>query len=717
MRLPVMRAAKRNLAAIGLGLLCLAASGFARAAEIPIEAAQRLAAGEAVDLIVEYAAPELEQAAASRRQHLPRRIEDDALLAERARQYAELKRRVDDRRSPGVEHLADYSHLPLAFKRFRSAQALLAYARRPEVRAIHLDGQLRRVLAQSLPLIAQPAAAAVGNDGTGTTVAVADDGIDYTRSEFGCTAPGVPASCRVSVSLSFGSGSSSNVHGTNVSAVALGTAPGSRIAMLNVFSGDFASSSTVIMAINWAIANRSTHNIVALNLSLGDGVRYTSSCSKNNPYVTPVANARNAGITVVASAGNEAYTDGLAKPACTPGVVSVGAVYDTNVGGLVWGSNLCTDTTTAADKVTCFSNSAGFLTLLAPGALITAGGATIGGTSQAAPHVAGAVAVLRAGYPAESLDESLVRLTGNGVSVADPRNGLVKPRLDLAAALRPANDRFAGRFTLAGNTGSAIGQNRLATAETGEPWHAGVGSGHSVWWRWVAPSAGQFSLDTRGSAFDTVLAVYTGNELGGLQQVAANDNGAGGGSAVLFQAQAGVEYQIAIDGNGSAVGDLSLHWTLTPGATANLWVSLDGPSAGIAGGRAAYTASVGNGGPQTATGVTVNVTLPANASVVALPTGCTQTGATLNCLLGDLASGAASSVAFEIAWSDLEGPASLAISAASDLPDSAPADNATTRAVSVLAANDADVPTLPEWAAIVLGLLLFGSGTRRWSAA
>ncbi len=41
----------------------------------------------------------------------------------------------------------------------------------------------------------------------------------------------------------------------------------------------------------------------------------------------------------------------------------------------------CSDPTTAADKVACFSNGGSLVTLLAPGAMITAGGYTMGGTS------------------------------------------------------------------------------------------------------------------------------------------------------------------------------------------------------------------------------------------------------------------------------------------------------------------------------------------------
>jgi hypothetical protein len=109
-------------------------------------------------------------------------------------------------------------------------------------------------------------------------------------------------------------------------------------------------------------------------------------------------------------------------------------VYDGNIGGV--GFSICTDATTAADKVTCFSNSASYLTVLAPGAQITAGGSTMFGTSQATPHIAGAAAVLRAPsqFRGEAVDETIARMTSTGVNVLDPRNGLTTPRIDLLAA-------------------------------------------------------------------------------------------------------------------------------------------------------------------------------------------------------------------------------------------------------------------------------------------
>ncbi|RNC69008.1 MAG: peptidase S8 [Desulfuromonadales bacterium] len=338
------------------------------------------------------------------------------------------------------ELVTDYSHLPMLFTRVRSVRALDRLLAVPGIQAVYENRVIRPHLAQSLPLIGQPPLPPIGRSGGGTTVAVVDTGVNYTLPAFGsCTAPGVPAGCRVAASVDLAANDNAMDdygHGTNVSGIVVGVAPDARVAVLDIFNADGTSSDAlVISGINWAIANRATYNIVAINLSLGDGSRNTSACSSKftNPYVTPIKNAKNAGIVTVASAGNEGYSDALSRPACTPDAVSVGAVYDSNVGGIQW--SVCTDASSTADKVPCMSNTASFLDMLAPGAFITAAGSSLGGTSQAAPHVSGAVAVLKAEYPTETPDQLITRLTSKGKPVTDQRTGGVFPRLDLLAAL------------------------------------------------------------------------------------------------------------------------------------------------------------------------------------------------------------------------------------------------------------------------------------------
>lgn len=687
----------------------------------PDEAVQALDKGQSVDLIVEYESSAIDREMSARRKASDR-FDTDATTQLRATRYADLKARAHASLSAtDISPLADYSHLPLSFKRVRTATALQSLLAQPQVKAVYLNKAFHRVATANLNLVAQPAASAVGYNGAGSTVAVLDDGIDYTNAAFGgCTAPGTPASCLVSVSRNFGTGSTDTSHGTNVSAIVVGMAPAAKVAMLNVFSGTSAYSADILSALNWAFKYRSTYNIVAINMSLGDGSQNTSPCSSNNPYLTPVANARTAGITVVAAAGNDAYSNAISMPACTPGVVSVGAVYADSYGGFTWGNNLCTDYSPVADKVACFSDSASFLTLWAPGAMITAGGVTEGGTSQASPHVAGAVAVLRAAFPNDSLSTTQARLTTSRTQITDTRNGQIKPRLDLEAAARPANDNLANRATLSGNSGTSTGTNRLATQESGEPLQDSRAGGHTVWWKWVAPASGQVSLDTHGSNFDTLLSVSSGTTIASLHTIASNDDDGSSGhtSGLLFEATAGAEYAIAVDGINGAQGDITLNWTLNTAAQANLAVNgITGPGSPMLGNAVTYTISVSNSGPQSATQVVAHVALPSGVSLLASTAACQGSVGTVNCPLGTMGNGATASFDITVLW-NAGGTQGLGVSVSSDLPDSQTSNNSTTLNVSsTLDTNAADAPTLPEWATMALAsLMLFvmarGQGQR-----
>jgi subtilisin family serine protease len=331
-----------------------------------------------------------------------------------------------------------YSHLPAMHVQVDSDEALAALAADPRVVRIvpNETVELMETVPSNLALINQPTAAAAGKVGAGTTVAVLDTGTDYKRAPFNCTAAGA-AGCKVVYAQDFAPDDGvldANGHGTNVSGIVLAVAPGAQIAALDVFNGDSGWTSDILAAINWTIQNRAKYNIVALNLSLGGG-SFMSTCATDALSVG-ITGARNAGILAAVASGNGGLTNAMSSPACSPAAVSVGAVHAANLGGLKW--PICTDATTAADKVACFSNSASFLSILAPGVMITAAGTTMTGTSQATPHVAGAIAVLRAAFPTETPDAIVKRLTSTGKAVTDARNNVTTPRLDLAAALAQA---------------------------------------------------------------------------------------------------------------------------------------------------------------------------------------------------------------------------------------------------------------------------------------
>jgi hypothetical protein len=132
----------------------------------------------------------------------------------------------------------------------------------------------------------------------------------------------------------------------------------------------------------------------------------------------------------------------------------------------------------------------------------------------------------------------------------------------------PGNDMFADRTRLDGPDGQVLGDSSGATEEAGEPDHVQSGGTQSVWWSWVAPGDGTGEIDTLGSSFDTVLAVYTGASVSALALVAENDDDERTDtltSAVRFRVVAGTEYQIAVDGYEGESGIVLLSWSFTPG--------------------------------------------------------------------------------------------------------------------------------------------------------
>jgi hypothetical protein len=157
----------------------------------------------------------------------------------------------------------------------------------------------------------------------------------------------------------------------------------------------------------------------------------------------------------------------------------------------------------------------------------------------------------------------------------------------------PAEDLFANRNQVFGNNGGLTVDNLRATREPGEPNHAGKPGGKSVWYEWVAPATGIAVFRTAGSGFDTLLAIYTGDNVTNLILVASNEDSAGFlASEVRFNARANTAYQIAIDGYAGASGTFVLTWLLEPTAQ-TLPVITDQPVGGTVPPGASFTFSVG----------------------------------------------------------------------------------------------------------------------------
>nr|MBF0223614.1 S8 family serine peptidase [Desulfobulbaceae bacterium] len=424
--------------------------------KVPHGITENLKSGRAADIIVLFDAEAVEDEVRAMRQARGIKFDDKVILDYRAQRYRQRKEQLfATLPMADIDTLAEYRQLPLTALRLHSLQALEGLSSHPQVLAVYPDEILTPTLNQSLPLTGQPAAVSAGMAGNGTTAAVIDTGVDWTNNAFGdCTAPGIPAeTCKIKATVEMAPDDGmldSTGHGTNVAGVVTGVAPGTGIVSFDVFDQEgFSSSSLVAQAIDCAITNKDVYNIIVLNLSMEGGSKYTEPCE--NAFEVAFYLALEAGIIPVSASGNSAYqnqifSDGLPSPACTrklerifprvkaatplsPAGISVGAVYDSSVGSRGWGS--CFDSTTVADQIVCFSNSSSYLTLLAPGAVITAAGSAMSGTSQAAPHVSGAIALLRQDYPTETNETIGQMLTGNGLAITDPRNSATTPRLDL----------------------------------------------------------------------------------------------------------------------------------------------------------------------------------------------------------------------------------------------------------------------------------------------
>lgn len=140
--------------------------------------------------------------------------------------------------------------------------------------------------------------------------------------------------------------------------------------------------------------------------------------------------------------------------------------------------------------------------------------------------------------------------------------------LTWAAIPVPANDDLAAAQVIGGDRGTLVGRNFGATHEPGEPDHAGQPGSNSVWYRWTAASTNRTRFEA-DSGFGAVLAVYTPGPSGGVGDLVAV-GGAGPGvlDRVAFDAVAGHDYLVAVDGATSSfsgqVGRFTLDWRPVP---------------------------------------------------------------------------------------------------------------------------------------------------------
>lgn len=358
-----------------------------------------------------------------------------------------------DQRSAKVVH--EYKFIPFVAMEVDRA-GFDALRNSPMVADIEEDQFMILQLVESIPIVNVEEVWAAGFTGEGQVIAVLDTGVDknhpnlqekvvseacYSTTSAVTIPPttslcpgGVAASTEVDSALPYETICPAGEcdHGTHVAGIVAangliykGVAKDASLIAIQVFSRVNNSSigswsSDQIKGLDRVYDLRDSYNIAAVNLSLGGVSPYTTICDEipgNKAYKAAVDQLRSAGIVTIAASGNNGSSNAISSPACISTVVSVGA-------------------TTDSDSVASFTNSASFLDLLAPGNNITStipdnNYESISGTSMAAPHVAGAWALVKSYYPEMGIDVILWGFKVSGKPITNQKNGIIKPRIDI----------------------------------------------------------------------------------------------------------------------------------------------------------------------------------------------------------------------------------------------------------------------------------------------
>ncbi|MFB7340448.1 S8 family serine peptidase [Streptomyces hydrogenans] len=322
---------------------------------------------------------------------------------------------------------------------------------------------------------------------TDVDVAVIDSGTDYYHPDLNVVrrvnCVGVP-------SCVDNAGTDDNGHGSNVGGIIggldngigyVGIAPGARLWSVKTLNSEgYGTTEEIVNGIDWVTAH--ADEIEVANISIGfDGTEQA--------VVDSVNRAISKGIVVVVSAGNDHRDVSHQSPANIPDAITVSALADADgktggQGSFAWCNKNDKNTD---DSLANFSNFGKGVDITAPGDCIQSafkngGYSNYNGTSQAAPHVAGAAAWLTRG-PHKPKDRAGVLAVRDKLVNAGNTNwndtsgdGAKEPLLDLHdPALFPAGGTGGPDATF---TGACDTTGRTCTLD------AGLSTGTGLTYRW-----------------------------------------------------------------------------------------------------------------------------------------------------------------------------------------------------------------------------------------
>lgn len=252
------------------------------------------------------------------------------------------------------------------------------------------------------------ATATQAHTSSGANIAVLDTGIDLGN-------PDLNATSGINCIKSGRTAQDDNGHGTNVAgiigaknqgAAIVGVAPGTKLYAVKVLGSTASGTlSQILCGINWVTANSAALHIKVANMSIAGAGQNDNNCGNTNKDAEhqAICNATKAGVTFVASAGNNGASFANYIPAAYPEVLTTTAISDTD--GAPGGTGAVPTCVAGQhdDSYATYSNYAVSTTdrahtIAASGTCVLSDGlggglSTYTGTSQAAPHVAGSVAL------------------------------------------------------------------------------------------------------------------------------------------------------------------------------------------------------------------------------------------------------------------------------------------------------------------------------------